>query len=82
LSKTITLRLSEQTYQKFMLAARSDNRPISNLIETLALRKLEELYVIDEFEMSEIQSNEPLKAKLKTSTTQAREKRGGFVEWS
>lgn len=41
MSKTVTLRLSEQVYETLMQAAKTDNRTLSNLIETLALRQLQ-----------------------------------------
>ena len=40
--KTITLRLSDETYEKFNRAAIEDKRSIANLIESLALKKLDE----------------------------------------
>ena len=40
--KTITLRLKDEVYQKFLNAAIMDNRTISNLIETLAFLRAAE----------------------------------------
>lgn len=45
--KTITLRLKDEVYQKFLNAAIMDNRTISNLIETLALRELDEHFFVN-----------------------------------
>ena len=38
MSKTVTLRLNDDTYAKFRAFAESDNRSLSNFIETSALR--------------------------------------------
>ncbi|MBM3288879.1 MAG: ribbon-helix-helix protein, CopG family, partial [Candidatus Hydrogenedentes bacterium] len=36
--KTVTLRLDDKTYRQFRRLAESDNRPLSNFIETAAKR--------------------------------------------
>ena len=42
MTKTITLRLQENKYQRFKQLAEYDNRSISNFIENAALRFIEE----------------------------------------
>ena len=42
MSKTVTLRLNESVYKRFRDLAEDDNRPLSKLIETAALRFIEE----------------------------------------
>jgi predicted CopG family antitoxin len=69
--KTITLRLSDDAYEKFNRAAIADKRSIANLIETLALRKLDEESLADDFEMQEIFSNAPLLKKLEKGHSDA-----------
>ncbi len=78
--KTITLRLSDETYRKFLAAAGAERRPISNLIETLALRKLEEEIFVDRIEMEDILANPVLTQRLKRGTAEAKEIKGRFVE--
>jgi len=78
--KTITLRLKDEVYKKFLNAAIIDNRTISNMIETLALKKLEESFFTDEFETHEILNDKELVKKLKHGSKQAQEMRGKFVE--
>jgi predicted transcriptional regulator len=78
--KTVTLRLSDETYQKFLSAARAEKRPLSNLIEVLALKKLEEDLFVDAIEMEEILSNEELMTRLERGAREAQEKKGRFVE--
>lgn len=77
--KTITLRLSDRTYEKFNQAAVEDNRSIANVIETLALKKLEEDMLADDFEMAEIFSNTRLIKKLERGHGHATLKKGRMV---
>ncbi len=72
MSKTVTLRLNDDTYAKFRAFAESDNRSLSNFIETSALRYISENEYIDEFEMAEINSNEELQASLKRALNDAK----------
>ena len=80
MSKTITLRLSDEDYQRFSLAAQNTKRPISNLINFLALQKLEEDLFADAIEMDEIMSNPALLKRLERGTKQVQEKKGNFVD--
>lgn len=77
--KTITLRLSDDTYRKFNAAAVKDNRSISNLIETLALKKLNEEMFTDKFETEEIFANTNLLKKLERGHSHARLKKGKLI---
>ena len=79
MSKTVTLRLDEKVYRKFRGLAEHDNRPISNFIETAALRFIEEHEYVDEFEMAEIQGNAELNRSLKRGVKDAKAGRGRFV---
>ncbi len=79
MSKTVTLRLDERVYRRFQALARQDNRPMSNFIETAALRYIESEQWVDEFEMDEIRANEDLGKSLKRGLSDARARRGRFV---
>ena len=79
MSKTVTLRLNEQVYNKFRGLAQQDNRSLANFIETAVLRYIEEVEYADEFEMAEINSNEELNHSLKNGISDAEAKRGRFV---
>ena len=79
MSKTVTLRLDESVYGKLRHWAERDNRPLSNFIETAALRFIEENELVDEFEMAEIESNKGLNKSLKQGLRDARAGRGRFV---
>ena len=78
--KTVTLRLSDEDYKKFLNFAQADNRPLANAIETLALRQLEEIYFVEDHEMEDILSDISLLKKLKTGSEQAKKMKGRFVE--
>ncbi|MEK6690413.1 MAG: CopG family transcriptional regulator [Nitrospirota bacterium] len=77
--KTITLRLDDEIYKKFSNAASEEHRSISNLIETLALKKLDEDMLVDDFEMKEIFSNTRLLKKLEKGHSHAKMKKGRLV---
>ena len=80
MTKTITLRLSDEEYQLFLSYAKADNRTLANAIETLAYKKLEESLFADQFEMEEILTNKDLLERMKAGSQQAKKMRGRFVE--
>ena len=80
MSKTITLRLSEENYKVFRKLADRDNRPISNFIETAVKKFIEHNVSVDEFEMEEIRSNSGLNKSLKRGLADMKSKKGRFVE--
>ena len=79
MSKTVTLRLSEDVYRCFRTLAERDNRPLSNFIETAALRYVEGEEYVDEFEMDEIRANRTLNNSIKRGLADAGAKRGRAV---
>ncbi|MEE9213937.1 MAG: CopG family transcriptional regulator [Thermodesulfobacteriota bacterium] len=80
MSKTVTLRLNEDVYKKFKILAESDNRTLSNFIETSVLRYIEKNNLADEFEMAEIESNLVLNKSLKRAHREMKSRKGKFVE--
>jgi len=80
MSKTITLRISEDHYAAFKNYAKRENRKISNAIETLALKELENSLFADAHETEGILADEKLIARIKEGTKQAKERKGRFVE--
>ncbi len=79
MSKTVTLRVDDTVYGKLRSWAKRDNRPLSNFIETAALRFIEDHEVVDEFEMAEIEGNKPLNASMKRGLKDAKSGRGRFA---
>lgn len=80
MSKTVTLRLSDEAYSKIKSFADSDNRSLSNCLETLALRYIAEHEYADEFEMAEINQNKDLNESLKRAHKDAKAQNGNFVK--
>ena len=79
MSKTVTLRLAEPTYERFRTLAERENRPLSNFIETAASRYVETEQFVDEFEMAEIEANSELNRSLKRGIKDVKAGRGRFV---
>jgi predicted transcriptional regulator len=79
MSTTITLRLDDKTYKIFRILSERDNRPLSNFIETAALRYIEDSSLADEAEMSSIRSDKPLEASLKRGRRDAKAQKGRFA---
>ena len=80
MSKIVTLRLKDNIYQLFRTLAENDNRTLSNFIETSALRYIEELEYVDDYEMDEIRGNQELNKSLKRALKDIKAQRGKFVE--
>lgn len=80
MSKTVTLRLNEATYDLFRTHADRDNRSLSNFIETSALRYVQEHDFVDEFEMAEINSNSSLQKSLKAGLRDAKARKRRLVK--
>ncbi len=80
MSKTITLRLSDENYEKFKTLAKRDNRPISNFIETAVNKFIEQNIYVDEFEMNEIAANTELNRSLKKGLSNMKSRKGRFVK--
>ena len=77
--KTITLHFEDEIYKKLSEAASEEHRSMSNLIETLALKKLDEDMLVDDFEMKEIFSNTKLLKKLEKGHSHAKMKKGALI---
>ena len=80
MSKTITLRLSDEEYNLYSQAAQAAKRPISNLINYLAQKKIEEDLFVDQIEMDEIIGNPMLISGLKKGSKDAKQMKGSFVD--
>jgi len=78
--KTVTLRLSDESYITFLEAAKAENRSLSNLIETAALAKVREQQFADDVEVAEIMANEELMKRIKKGSQEARLRKGTFVD--
>lgn len=79
MSKVVTIRLSNEDYEKIMASALSDHRPISNFITHKVMRGIEESYYADRIEMSQILADKKLTEKLKRGHREAKKMRGKIV---
>ncbi len=79
MAKVVTLRLHDGIYKIFRMIAEQENRPISNFIETAALRYINEIEFVDEFEMAEINSNSALKDSMKRGIEDYKNHRGRHI---
>jgi len=80
MSKTITIHLSEENYNKYKILADRDNRPISNFIETAVKRFIEHNIYVDEFEMEKIRNSAELNKSLKRGLSDMKSKKGRLVD--
>lgn len=79
MAKVVTLRLDDEVYNTFKTIADQENRPLSNLIETAAMRYIKETEFVDEFEMAEINSNEALKKSMKRGVADYKNRKGRLL---
>jgi len=79
MSKTITLRLSDENYKVYKKLAERDNRPISNFIQTAVQRFVEDDLFADEYEMEEIRNNKELNKSIKRGLSDMKSKKGKLV---
>ncbi len=77
--KGITVRFDNEIYEKLQLKAKSENRSLSNFIETFVMENLEDKNLIDEFEMQSILANKELLKGLEQGHKDAKAGRGRFV---
>jgi len=71
MSKTVTIRLDEDTYQMIRQAAEGELRSISNFIEYATISYLTEQTFVSDDEMSEILADDSLKTALQKARREA-----------
>jgi len=64
MSRTVTLRIEDNLYEKLKDHAKSENRNLSNFIETAVINYIEQIELADEHEMGDILSNSDLLERL------------------
>ena len=79
MAKTLTMRLDDETYETFVRAAQAERRSLANLVETAALRQIQESRFVDDAELAEILSRSGLVKRLKAGSQDAQRRRGRFV---
>ncbi len=79
MAKTLTMRLDDKTYETFVRAAQAERRSLANLVETAALRQIQESLFVDDAEMAEILARPGLVKRFKAGSRDAQRQRGRFV---
>ena len=79
MAKTLTMRLDDTTYETFVRAAQAERRSLANLVETAALRHIQESLFVDDAEMAEIVSRHELVKRLRAGSRDAQRRKGRFV---
>lgn len=79
MSRTITIRLKDDAYRELKRRAEAENRAISNLIETAALRYVQEADFVSEDEMGGILADEVLVKRLRRGSREAKARKGRMV---
>lgn len=64
MSKTITIRVSDEDYQQLAAVAKAERRPISNFILHAAMNALADMFTVDDEEMKEILEDKELMQQL------------------
>ena len=79
MSRTVTLRVENNLYEKLKEHAKSENRNLSNFIETAVLSYIEQIELTDELETKDIIADTDLLERLNKGSLDAANKRGRFV---
>ena len=80
MGKTITLRIDDDTYDIFKIAAQAQRRTISNFIEYATLSHVTEKAFVDDHEMAEILKNKELVSSLRKAKEDIKKVRYRIVE--
>ncbi len=80
MTKTITVRIDEGTYQLFNRAAEGEHRSLGNFLEHAALHYLGDVAYVSEEEMQGILNDAELISSLKTALSQVEQGRYTIVE--
>jgi len=79
MSRTVTLRVDDATYETFARAAAAERRSLSNMIETAALQHIRDSEFVDDAEMAQIMGNRNLVRQLKKGSEAAQKRKGRFT---
>jgi hypothetical protein len=77
--KTVTLRLPDKTYKQVKTAAISENRSISNYIETHLLEHLFESVFVDDVEMNSYLTDQKFNKSIESSLSDIKKKKYKIV---
>ena len=79
MSKTVTIRLSNEDYKVISTVAKHERRPISNFITHRVMEAIADMNTVDDAEMKEISSDEKVMKSIKHGHKQFAQGKGRFV---
>lgn len=79
MAKVVTVRLSEEEYQRIAAVAKLERRPISNFMTLMVIKGIEEGDYVDAVEMDQIVSDKRLMTKLESGHRDAKHRKGKLV---
>lgn len=79
-TKTITVRLSYNDYNKILAFAKNAHRSISNFITHSVLKRIDESSFVDSIETAQILEDAELQKRLKSGHADRKKMKGKFVE--
>lgn len=79
MSKTVTIRLTDEDYRVISTVAKHERRPISNFITHRVMEAIAEMSTVDDTEMKEILSDERVMKSIERGHKQFSQGKGRFV---
>ncbi|MBF0330728.1 MAG: CopG family transcriptional regulator [Candidatus Omnitrophica bacterium] len=79
MSKTVTIRLSDEDYKAISSVAEHERRPISNFITHRVMEAIADMNKVDDVEMREILSDEKVMKSIGQGQKQFGQRKGRFV---
>lgn len=79
MSKTVTIRLSDQDYKVISSVAQHERRPISNFITHRVMEAISDMNTVDDAEMQEIISDEKVMKGIERGQRQFIQGKGRLV---
>jgi predicted transcriptional regulator len=79
MSKTLTLRIDDETYEEFVEQARAENRSVANFIENAVKERIREHDFVDDFEMAGIRADEALVRRLRKGSLDVKKRKGTMI---
>ena len=80
MGRALTIRVDDKTYRTFARLAKAENRSVTNFVETVVKAHVEECAFTDDEEMRGILSDARLAERLRKGSSDAKTRRGTFVE--
>lgn len=79
MSKTVTIRLSNEDYKAISSVAKHERRPISNFITHRVMEAIANMNTVDDLEMKEISSDKKVMKSIEHGRKQLMQGKGRFV---